>query len=390
MTDIQSGPKDRFFIRAVFFVQPLLLGAWFPRIAELQQKLDLGPADLSWALIGMPIGLLISLIFAGRLADRVGAKPLLLVSLLGFFVAMPFVPTAQSQWGLFYFLMMGGVFMAAVELAMNVMADRIERYGDRLIMAGCHGFWSLGVLAGGAVSTIFAHQGIGPFASLLTIALVMVVPALYAATGLRELPAIETKAKTRHPSTRPGWPVFAVCLFTGGIALAEGAMADWAAVYLTDVFNASPAAAGSGYLIFAFAIAFGRFNGDWIRQRFDTVRAARLFVLTALIGLALLVFAGNRSVASLGFGLVGLGLSSGFPLGVSVVSGRPGRSSAANVGLLSQIALAGFLISPPLIGLVAESHGLRVGLATVAIALCISLVMTRELRDRPAQTALKT
>ena len=61
-------------IMAIFFIQSIAMGSWFPRIPEVQQALGLGPAQLALALLGMPIGLLITLPFAGGFVARVGAR----------------------------------------------------------------------------------------------------------------------------------------------------------------------------------------------------------------------------------------------------------------------------------------------------------------------------
>ncbi len=58
----------------VFFSQPVALGAWLPRIPEVQEKLALSPAELAVALIGAPIGTLSALLVAGRIGERLARK----------------------------------------------------------------------------------------------------------------------------------------------------------------------------------------------------------------------------------------------------------------------------------------------------------------------------
>jgi hypothetical protein len=61
---------------------------------------------------------------------------------------------------------------------------------------------------------------------------------------------------------------------------------------------------------------------------------------------------------------------------VTAAAAPPGRPAAASVAILKFIALLGFLLGPPMIGLVAQFTGLRLGLATLVPPLILSLLMT--------------
>ena len=47
-----------------FFIYSFSLGVFFPRIADLQLQMNVGEATLGMALLGPPIGVQISLLFA--------------------------------------------------------------------------------------------------------------------------------------------------------------------------------------------------------------------------------------------------------------------------------------------------------------------------------------
>ena len=72
--------------------------------------------------------------------------------------------------------------------------------------------------------------------------------------------------------------------------------------------------------------------------------------------------------ALLGFALVGAGLAVIFPAALGLVSKLDSRSSGPAIAWVSAVAYAGFLVGPPLIGLLSEATSLRVGLAAVAVA----------------------
>lgn len=96
--------------------------------------------------------------------------------------------------------------------------------------------------------------------------------------------------------------------------------------------------------------------------------------------MALVVLAPHPLLALAGFACVGFGVSVGFPLAVTAAAGLIDRAAAASVAILSFVALFGFLIGPPMIGFVAETTGMRYGLATLIPVLVLSFAMTGMLR----------
>ena len=77
---------------------------------------------------------------------------------------------------------------------------------------------------------------------------------------------------------------------------------------------------------------------------------------------------------------MGFGVSVGFPLAVTAAADQKDRPAAASVAILSFIALLGFLLGPPLIGLVAEHSDMRFGLSVLVPFLVISLLLTGRLK----------
>jgi MFS family permease len=286
---------------------------------------------------------------------------------------------------LFVALMIVGVALSTLELGLNVEADRAEKTTGLVIMSRCHGFWSLGIMAGsligaGAMALQVSAQWSIPVVALLVLPLALAISA--------QLPA-EPKAAAASSPTAPVAPfklpslaLLGICAFTFGITMTEGAIADWSAVYLKEVLSAGGAATGLGYSVFACLVAAGRFGGDSMKARFGAVAIARGCGSAALVGLLIVLFAPSTLVALIGFGAIGIGVSVGFPLAVTASAGLTDRPAAASVAILSFMALLGFLVGPPVIGFVGEFWGLRTGLAILFVPLTISLVFTRMLTPR--------
>lgn len=377
---------DSRFIKWAFALQPVALGAWFPRIPQIQAALDLSPSELAYALMGVPVGLLSALTFGGYIAEKLGTRGLLLVGMISYLVLMPAPTFAVSGITLFLALLLAGLALAIAELALNVTASAVEENTATPIMNTCHGFWSVGIMCGSAIGAFLAEANVAVSISAVTVSGLTLIPLVYACLQIKAY-AIRSPEKERTNGFRITRPMVAISLFAFGIAMTEGSIADWIAIYLRDTFSASPGLAGAGYSTFALFVAAGRFQGDWLKQKMIAERLARYSVAVALIGLGVALAAPNSVIAYLGIALLGAGVSLGFPMAVSAVSVLPGRSSARNVAILTQVALCGFLLGPPMIGLVAEMSNMRTGLMTLAPPLILSLLLAGYLRQQsPAKS----
>ncbi|GLQ54392.1 MFS transporter [Devosia nitrariae] len=377
-------------VMLVFFLQPLAFGSWLPRIPDVQEALGLGPAGLAGALIGLPVGTLLTLPFAGPLVGRIGARHAIV---FGFFyyalaVSLPAF-TGDAVW-LFISLMLTGSAISFLELGLNVKADRVEKATGKLLMNTAHGCWSLGIMAGSLIGAGIALAGLEARWAVLLMALVTLPLGVAAGLALPRYPAearpegaVGERSVKRSSWSLPGWPLLGICLFVFGITMTEGAMADWSAVFLRDVFNAQ-GLAGIGYTVFALMVAAGRFGGDGLKARFGAVALARTASALALAGIAVLFLSPSMPVALIGFAIAGLGASVGFPLAVTAAASLADRPASANVAVLSFVALVGFLVGPPLIGFVAEYVDMRAGLAALVPVLIVSFALAGRLAQSSA------
>ncbi|MFN3318143.1 MAG: MFS transporter [Allorhizobium sp.] len=367
-------------IMTAFFLQPIAFGSWLPQIPGVQERLALGPAELAIALLGLPTGILLMLPFAGQLVGRIGSRNTLLYGFPVFLALVPLPVAAPDMVSLFLLLVLLGIGLSTIELGLNVEADIIEKRGSASIMNRCHGFWSLGIMTGSLIGAGFLALHTSPALAigLLSLLLVPIAFVVCRALPLHEVPAAEAQPRSSWRLPSPG--ILGISLFVFGITMTEGAVADWSAVYLKDVFSTSGMATGMGYVVFAMMVSVGRFLGDAAKERFGSVVLARICLSFSLAGILLVVVAPMTAIVYLGLGCVGLGVSVGFPLAVTASADLGDRPAAENVAILSFIALFGFLVGPPMIGFVAELSGLRSGLAMLLPPLLLSMLLAGLLR----------
>nr|WP_233280810.1 MFS transporter [Devosia oryziradicis] len=368
----------------VFFLQPIAFGSWLPRIPDVQQALGLGPQGLAIALLGLPVGTLLTLPFAGPLVGKIGPRMAILSGFALYSLAVSLPAFAGNPILLFVALMLAGSTISFVELGLNVQADAVEKATGSVIMTTSHGFWSVGIMVGSLIGSALAGLGLPAQWAIMLVAAVVLPVALLASTALPVLaPGATAPGDTQRSAwALPSWALLGICAFVFGITMTEGAMADWSAIFLRDALGAESGIVGLGYSVFAMMVAAGRFGGDTLKRRFGAVSTARICGALAVAGAAILLVAPNTPVALLGFAIIGLGVSVGFPLAVTAAASLTDRPASANVAVLSFVALLGFLVGPPVIGFVAEHFNMRLGIACLVPVLLVSLLLTGRLATR--------
>jgi len=376
--------KPQHLIMGTFFLQALSFGAWLPRIPELQARLELGPSGLALALLGLPLGLLAAMPFAGPLVARIGGRSAVRWSFPAFLACICLPPASSHFAMLFVALLLTGAAMAIVELGMNIVADDIEKHDKVAIMSRCHGFWSLGMMAGSLCGSGLAAIGLAPHWSALLVAVLVAPLSLLVPAALpASTPAAAVPAEKASGLFIPGLLLLSICIVGLASNLAEGASADWSAVYLTDVFAATSGAAGLGYSAYALTMAIGRFAGDWARVKWGPVALVRTCYGVAAIGVALVAFSPHYAAAIVGFALIGIGGSVGVPLAVSAAASVGGRPAASNVAMVTLVSLVAFVGGPPVIGFLAQHFGIRFALGiTMFPAFAAGLLLASSLRPR--------
>jgi MFS family permease len=370
-------------VYGAFFLYAFAMGGIFPRLPEIQRAMHVAEGAFGLALIGTACGTLVSLTFAGRLLERIGHRRALLgfTALLPIFYAL--ASTAASPLMLFVLLVPTGLCIGAVEIIVNLEADRVEHQTGRRFMNRAHAFWSVGFFVAGLLGALMSQLGITPQAHL---AIVVPIETLGIALVLGRFDAAPHRATTHATQAarlaRPTWGVSMLVAVALSAMVLEGAGADWSAIYMRDVFGATPFLGGIAVATGALAQSITRFFADRFVERHQPVAVAR--TLLGVLGAGtLLVFAAPAAWAALlGFALMGVGTSAIFPLAMSAAAQRTDRAPATNVAALAQLSFVAFLLGPPLLGLVAQAFGIRwsfgIGLPLVAL----SLVAATALRVR--------
>ncbi len=166
----------------------------------------------------------------------------------------------------------------------------------------------------------------------------------------------------------------------GGITFAdmlcEGAVADWAAVYLHDSVHTVSLVAGMGFAVYALAMLVVRLCGNRLLTRFAAWRLLPLLAVIATLGFAGGLVIANPVSVLVGFALLGTGLACVVPMTLSAAGAVGNVNTGKAVASVAGFGWAGFVAGPVVIGAIASSTTLRTALFLIPVLTAIVAVGT--------------
>ena len=376
--------RERGSTSAIFLSLGVCTGAWAASLPSLKQALALSDREISLALLAFALGSIVSTIATGIVAPRLGTGRATLLGALAMPAALTLPPLTGSLAELAGATLVAGLAMGLVDVSMNGHASAVEERWGSPVMSSFHGAFSLGGLGGAALGGVLAGSGFGASGQL------WIAAALAGAINLAALPTLGEGAPATGQTAGPLFALPSGALVGLGIVAAfcfivEGAMADWTAIYLDTVLDSGLALASAGYGAFSIAMAATRFLGDGAVARFGARAVLVGGGLLAAAGLLVAVAIPVPLVAACGFALVGLGLGNVAPVAFGAAA-RAGTTPAAGVAPVATVGYAGFLLGPPVIGLLSSVAGLRIALASLLVATAIVCGVGAQVADRRRRT----
>ncbi|ABW15643.1 major facilitator superfamily MFS_1 [Parafrankia sp. EAN1pec] len=148
--------RARVATMVVFFFLALLLAAWAPRIPQVKDALALGDGELGLALLGAPVGAIVTLWGAGVLVSRLGSVPVIRFSLVAYATLGLVIIAATGPLSLFAALALLSGASCALDLSANAQAAAVEHRFGRRIMMMVHAAWTAGALVGAGLGAAAA------------------------------------------------------------------------------------------------------------------------------------------------------------------------------------------------------------------------------------------
>jgi MFS family permease len=359
------GRHEQFSTRIVFLIVGVGNTAWAPLVPFAKAHVEAGDGLLGLLLLCFGIGSMVTMPLAGALTARFGCRLVTLASAMLLCLALPVLASTTNLPLLVAALLLFGASIGAIDVAMNIQAIIVERASGRPMMSGFHGLFSLGGIVSAAGMTALLASGVSAFGATLVVIAVIVVALATAAAHL--LPY----------GSESGGPAFAfprgIVWFIGGLCfvvfMAEGAVLDWSAVFMSSVHGVDTAYAGLGYAAFALTMTVGRLLGDRIVQRFGRTNIIMFGGLFAAAGFGLATLVGSWQAALLGYALVGVGCSNIVPVLFSSAGRQTAMPENVAVPAITTLGYAGMLVGPAAIGFVAHAASLSAAFLIVTLLL---------------------
>jgi MFS family permease len=357
--------RARWAISAIFLVFGALFGAWLPYIPEAKRHIGADEAALGQALLFSGIGAVITMQKVGALIHRFGSRMVSVFGALGACCLLPFLLTQQTWLGLSLNLLALGLFYGALDVAMNSHSLEVQALYPRSILASVHGWFSAGGIFGGLGSSLAVSVGVSAQTHLTGTAVAMALLTLAAAPFL--LPG-STDQGAEGP--RFVWPR-GIYLLLGGLCAAafvvEEGILSWSAVHVREGLRADPVFAGIVTGASSGAMAAGRFLGDFVLTALGERKTVMWGGAASAVGVVGAALSPTVWGSVLCFALACLGLANVVPALFKVAGSIPGAAKSAGLAAVTTCGYVGFLMGPPVIGLVARQSSLPLALCGLAI-----------------------
>jgi fucose permease len=371
----------RWATRAQFSALGLMAGAWGAHIPSVKARYDLDEATLSVVLLAAALGAVTSLLFAGRVVAKLGARNaalaagLVLCTTFGLMLVWPSFMVLLAPAFVF------GCAMSLFDVSINTEGSELEHLSGRAIMSNLHGMFAVGAMVGAAAVSAMLAAGWDPAAQLGGLAVLMAAVVAVGTRGMLESHGSGGDAEKATFAWPRGLLLLIGLLILAGM-LAEGVMYDWCVLYLKQEVGLTQSVAALGYAAFAGAMAVSRFAGDALRERFSERSLLFTGAALAAVSMAVVLLMRSPAVSFVGYVLMGAGLAPVAPILFNAATRVPGVSRAAAIASVTSIGYSGFMIGPPLIGGLAHAVSLSAALSVVVFGAALLAIGSLKVPDK--------
>jgi MFS family permease len=384
----------RWTVTAAFGLGGITVSAWGPRLPAIKASLGIDTATIGLLLAGVTVGAILGLVASTPVLHGLGSRRAVVGALLVIAAAMTVMGVALILGSvplIAVAFVIVGLGIGTLDVLINVEGSAVEQAARRTLMPMMHAAWSIGVAVGAGIGAACAALGVSPSAQLIAEAVFIAAAALGTMTGIprgRRAPA-GPPHQDRGAKLRQwlrgwlDWRLLLIGVVMLGVELGEGTAGNWLTLAVRNSHGQTAAVAALFVTAFAAGEALTRIFGGPIVDRLGRVRTIRVTTALGVVGVALFILAGNRWVVLVGVLLWSVGVSMGFPLGMSAAA-ESGPDPAARVSVVASIGYFANLAGPPVIGVLAQSVGLLNALWLIVALFLTAFAAASSLRPRPA------
>lgn len=373
--------RARGAVAALFLTNGALFANLLPRYPEIKADLGLSNSVYGLAVAAFPLGAIVAGLASAALIRRFGSARVAVSGTILTSLSLLLAGIAPSLNFFVFGLFLGGAMDAITDVAQNTHALRVQRCYGRSIINSFHAVWSIGAVLGGSMAAAAIALGI-PIGVHLTSAAVLF--SLVALTALRFcLPGLDDEVdgekgadsgEAGSAGPRTIFILAALVVIATAGAIVEDAGNSWATLYLSSL-GAPPAVAAFGFIALVGAQFLGRLIGDRLVDRFGQRAVARAGGVIVAVGMGTALALPTIPGTIVGFAAAGLGVATLVPAAMHEADELPGLRHGTGLTVVSWLMRLGFLLSPPIVGAIADAAGLQVGLLIIpAVGVAVVLL----------------
>ena len=350
--------NDIMATRLLFFIMAFFVGLWTIRIPTIKDQINTDYFGIGLVMATFAIGSIIAMIFANNVIKMSSTRTVLLyTSILQavLWLPTPFITSLQT-FMIFSFIF--GLCYGSFEISCNLYASNLEKREKKSMMSGFHAFWSLGVLAGSIVTSLFLEWNISFLNNVIVYVIILLPFNIFIVFKLH---VDQTENTENKQNIFFIWPllIFILALISMVNALTEGSVDAWGALYMRDFIQVDGFLIGLATVSFNICMVIGRLSGDWIRDRIGVYNFLTILFLTSIISLFILYTFDTILAALCGFALLGIGTSAIIPIAYSLAGKTEGIDSGAAIAIVSIAVYGTFMGAPATLGIVANNYGVN-------------------------------
>lgn len=360
-------------------VNAALLG---PALPTLAAKANAGLDRTGLIFASMSLGYLTSAPLINTIGVRMGARAMLIVSPLVVIGSMVLLALGAHLNAFFVATYLLGLGQSGSQVAYNAMFG-LQAEGRRAsaVLNRLNAFFGIGALVGPlfvAASYTLINEATLAFWIAAAMALPLTLGALWARDGLRHssLPHATSPdgSAARRLLTSPA--AWGLCVVMGLYVGCEVAFSGWATEFTSRMTGVSTAQAAVAVSIFWAALALSRYFTHIVMRRIPSVALISLLFALAIVGLAVMLLAGQTSAAAwVGAFLVGAGFGPIYPTLIAIGIQRFPFAAQMIASVLTSTGAVGALFLPTLMGFAMDVSALGAVSAWVMLAGVLVLVI---------------
>lgn len=353
-----------------------MTGTWVLYIPKVRSKLFIDDAQLGVALFCFALGTLVMIPLSSLIIRKLGVGRVTIMGIILFSLLFLIPIIAPSYILLCGVLFIVGLSACLTDVAMNALVSEIEQDDDVHIMSASHGFFSLGGVIGAGIGGFLITYFEMPLTHMLCATIFVIVTNVLVCKEYIRIKGKKEERSKKSFDLKLMKPLLGLTIIAFLIMGSEGAIEHWSKLYIQDIVKiSSEKISGLGFVIFSIMMTLGRFFGDSVSKHFGSLAIIIGGCLISVFGF-LAILSTTLIATVIGFGLVGLGFSVIIPELFRLVGKTKGVSSAEGISFVAGFGYLGFLMSPPLLGLLSKMDSLKLSFTALLIGTIVALIVT--------------